>query len=153
MKRLVFSLVAILQLSGAAAFVTWKVVGAPDRTVDCNPQDLPANHVCLSTVRSWSSDEILWVDARPRKDWQGDGVTGSILVNDQEDWDLMEEQFVMTIFGDGSGTRNRVVVYCNQSGCSSSTYVADRLRERHGETLGFQVFVLHGGVKALRSEG
>lgn len=152
MKRLVFSLAAIFLLGGAAAFVTWKVVGPPDRTVVCDPLDLPPHHVCLSTVRSWSPDEILWADARPREDWKKDGVAGSILVNDQEDWDQMEEQFVMTIFGDGSGARNKVVVYCDQSGCSSSTYVAERLRERHGETLGFQVFVLHGGVKALRSE-
>ncbi|MEJ6582063.1 MAG: rhodanese-like domain-containing protein [Akkermansiaceae bacterium] len=152
MKRLILSLAAISILSGAAAFVTWKIVGPPDRSVECDPGDLPAHHVCFSTVRGWNPEEILWVDARLRENWKEDGVAGSILVNDQENWDDLEEQFVMTIFGDGSGTRNKVVVYCNQLGCSSSTYVADRLRERHGETLGFETYVLHGGVKALKSE-
>jgi len=152
MKRLIFSLALITMLSGMAAFVTWKIVGPPDRTVECDPEDLPVHHVCLATVRSWQPAEILWVDARPREDWDQDGVAGSILVNDQENWDDLEGQFVMTIFGDGSGTRNKVVVYCNQAGCSSSTYVADRLRDRHGETLGFEVYVLHGGVKAFKAE-
>ncbi|YCM44198.1 rhodanese-like domain-containing protein [Verrucomicrobiaceae bacterium 227] len=152
MKRLILWLVTITILSVAAALVTWKVVGPPDRSVGCDPEDLPAHHICLATARNWNPEEVLWVDARPRANWKEDGVAGSILVNDQENWDDLEEQFVMTLFGDGSGTRNKVVVYCNQSGCSSSTYVADRLRERHGETLGFEVFVLHGGVKALKAE-
>ena len=152
MKQLFLSLIGITLLSSAAAFVTWKLVGPPDRSVQCDPDDLPEHHVCLETVRSWDQGSILWVDARPRDLWKKDGVPGSILVNDQEDWEELEEQFVMSVFGDGSGTLNKVVVYCNQSGCSSSTYVADRLRERHAEALGFQVFVLHGGVKALQAE-
>ena len=153
MKNLIFAMVAISVLSGVAAFVTWKIVGPPDRSVVCDPVDLPAHHVCLATVREWNPREILWVDARPRESWKEDGVAGSVLVNDLENWDDLEEQFMMTIFGDGSGARKRVVVYCNQSGCSSSTYVADRLRERHGEALGFETYVLHGGVKALKAEG
>lgn len=152
MKKLLLSLVGITVLSGLAAIATWKIVGPPDRGVPCDPESIPESHVCLATVRDWVADEVLWVDARPRDYWQKDGVAGSILVNDQEDWFEMEEPFVMAVFGDGSKIKSKVVVYCNQEGCSSSTYVADRLREKHGDAMGFEVFVLHGGVKALQEE-
>lgn len=152
MKRLLLSLVGLTAFSGGAALVTWFVAGPPDRSVPCDPGNLPENHVCFATVREWEAADVLWVDARPRDYWERDGIEGSILVNDQEEWMVMEEPFVLAVFGDGSHLKSKVVVYCNQSGCSSSTYVADRLREKHGEALGFDVYVLHGGVKAFAEE-
>ncbi len=149
MKRFVFSLIGVSLLSAAASFITYKVIGAPDRSVACDQASLPEHFVCLATVREWPDDEILWVDARPRKDWEKDGVEGSVLVNDQEDWIDLEFDFMSKM---NEGLKPRVVVYCNQSGCGSSKYVAEQLRQRHAGTFGFQVFVLEGGVKALREE-
>ena len=149
MKRFVLSVVLVTLLSAAASFIPYKVVGPPDRSVPCDQANLPEHFVCLSTVRSWPADESMWVDARPRKDWEKDGVEGSILVNDQEEWVDLEPFFMMKMF---EALKPRVVVYCNQSGCGSSKYVAEQLREKHSETLGFQVFVLEGGIKALQEE-
>lgn len=149
MKRLLFSLVALTGLSGLAALITWKVVGEPDRSVVCDPAKLPEHFVCLAAVRKWPAEDLLWVDARPRADWEKDGVAGSVLVNDQEDWLDLEPEFMMNMMVE---TKPKVVVYCNQSGCGSSKYVAEQLRERHAQSLGFEVFVLEGGVKALLEE-
>lgn len=149
MKGFLLSLTALVFLSGAAALVTYRVVGPPDRSVACNPEDLPEHHVCLATVREWPPEEVLWVDARPRKDWERDGVEGAILLNDQEEWLDLEPEFVFQMTME---PKPRVVVYCNQSGCGSSKDVANRLRERHAEALGFEVFVLHGGARALQEE-
>jgi len=149
MKQFVLSLIGISLLSAVASFMTYKVVGAPDRSVACAQENLPEYFVCLTTVREWPEDEILWVDARPRKDWDKDGVEGSVLVNDQEDWLDLEFGFMSKMTDE---LKPRVVVYCNQSGCGSSKYVAEQLRQRHAETFGFQVFVLEGGIKALLEE-
>jgi rhodanese-related sulfurtransferase len=94
-------------------------------------------------------DQILWVDARPRKQWEENGVDGSILFNDQEDWIDLESNFMGKMNED---FKPIVVVYCNQSGCGSSKYVARQLREKHAEALGFQALVREGGINALKSE-
>lgn len=149
MKNLVFSLFTLVVLSGVAGLITWKVVGAPDRTVPCDPDDLPDHHVCLSTIREWPEEAVLWVDARPRADWEKNGLPGSVLVNDLEEWFDLEPGFMMQMMGN---PRPKVVVYCNQAGCGSSKYVANQLRERHAEALEFEVHVLQGGIEALLAE-
>lgn len=149
MKRFLLSVLAICLLSVVGAYLTYRVVGVPDRAVECDPDLLPEHHVCLETVREWPADDVLWVDARPRAEWERNGVEGSVLVNDQEDWLELEFDFLGRMT---ESLRARVVVYCNQSGCGSSKYVADRLRERHAGTFGFQVWVLEGGAKALAAE-
>lgn len=149
MKRLAVTTFCVSFLSSLAAFITFQMVGSPDRLVACGQDSLPEHFVCLSTVREWNSDEVLWVDARPRDQWQKDGVDGSVLVNDQEDWIDLEFFFMEKM---NEAYKPIVIVYCNQSGCGSSKYVADQLREKYSEALGFQVFVLEGGINALKQE-
>ncbi len=149
MKGFVIALFSLVILSGLAGLVTWRIVGAPDRSIPCDPENLPADHVCLSTIREWPEEGILWVDARPRAEWEKNGVQGSVLVNDVEEWFELEPEFMMQMMGH---PRPKVVVYCNQEGCGSSKYVANQLRERHAMALGFEVHVLQGGIKALLAE-
>ncbi|MDA7934684.1 rhodanese-like domain-containing protein [Akkermansiaceae bacterium] len=149
MKRLAVTIFCVSLLSSLAAFITFQVIGGPDRSVACDQAALPEYFVCLSTVRNWDESDILWVDARPRGQWEEDGIEGSVLVNDQEDWIDLEVGFMSKMI---EQLKPIVVVYCNQSGCGSSKYVANQLREKHAEALGFQVFVLEGGVNALREE-
>ena len=109
------------------------------------------HQVCLETVREWDAKTVLWVDARKRDKWQEDGVEGSVLVNEEDDWNEMVAEFAAVVFGDGE-VKQRVVVYCNKAGCKSSSEVSKRLREEMAEQFGFEVFVLHGGIKALKQE-
>ena len=151
MKRLIISIFTLLGLSAVAALVTWGVVGSPDRSVSCLEEELEEHQVCLETVREWDAKTVLWVDARKRDKWQEDGVEGSVLVNEEDDWNEMESEFATAVFGDGE-VKQRVVVYCNKAGCKSSSEVSKRLREGMAEQFGFEVFVLHGGIKALKQE-
>ena len=152
MNRLLISVCALMALSGIAALITWGVVGSPDRSVSCLEEALAEHHLCLETIREWPSETVLWVDARKRESWEKGGVAGSVLVNEHEDWGDMAAEFATAVFGDGEG-KERVVVYCDKAGCDSSKVVADRLREEMSRDFGFEVFVLHGGIKALEQEG
>ena len=152
MNRLLVSVCALMTLSGVAALITWRVVGSPDRSVSCLEDDLAEHHLCLETVREWPSETVLWVDARKRELWEEGGVAGSVLVNEHENWDEMVASFATEVFGGGE-VKLRVVVFCDKAGCDSSKVVADRLREEMSRDFGFEVFVLHGGIKALEQEG
>jgi len=148
MKRLLLSIVALVLFSAFGAGVTWWVRGGPDRSVACAEDDLKKGQVCLETVTSWGEDQVLWIDARPREKWEENGVPGSLLFNDQkeESWDDLDGIFMER---QATAPRPHVVVYCNTEGCGSSDIVAKHLREDFGEMLGFKVWVLYGGWKAL----
>jgi len=140
-----------MTLSGIAALITWGIVGSPNREISCLEEDLAEHHVCLETVREWESNTVLWVDARKREQWETNGLKGAVLVNELENWGDMVAEFAPAVFGDGE-VKQKVVVYCDKAGCGSSKIVADRLREEMAQDFGFEVFVLHGGIKALNQE-
>ena len=139
-----------MALSAIAALITWGVVGSPDRSVSCLEDDLAEHHLCLETVREWPSEDVLWVDARKREFWKKGGVADSVLVNEHEDWIEMAAGFATEVFR--RGKVKSVVVFCDKAGCDSSKVVADRLREEMSRGFEFEVFVLHGGIKALEQE-
>ncbi len=131
--------------------MTWWIVGPPDRSVPCVESNLKEGQICLETVLSWPSEEVLWIDARPRGKWEKNGVQDSLLFNDDkaEDWDAFDEAFMIV---QATAPRKNVVVYCNTEGCGSSDTVAQHLREDFAEMLGFKVWVLYGGWKALAAQ-
>ena len=90
---------------------------------------------------------VLWVDARSRAEWRRDGVPGSLLfnINPAEDMNQMEAAAAQRI-----SEAARVVVYCASDSCGVSSQVAARIRAMG---LGPEVYVLHGGWRALRAAG
>ena len=137
----------ILALALAGAGVTYLVRGAPDRSVPCDPATLKPDEVCLARVVGEWQGEVLWVDARSRAEWQRKAVAGSLLwnIDPQEDMQAFEAEGAMQMI-DG----RRVVVYCSNENCGVSRQVADRIRALQ---LGNEVFVLHGGWRALEAAG
>jgi len=86
---------------------------------------------------------VLWVDARPRGDWQRNGMAGAALWNLDTDENMQTfEAEVMLRMQDGL----RVVVYCNNENCGTSRQVAERIKALQS---GNEVFVLYGGWRAL----
>jgi len=140
-EGLLVSMVAVV-LAG----VTWVVVGAPDRSVPCLPENLEEGWVCLAALEE-ELEDIRWVDARPRAKWEENGMAESILLTDHngENWDDLLAEAAVQLFD-----APRVVVYCNETGCGSSQAVAEKLRELQ---LVERVDVLYGGWKALRAAG
>lgn len=153
MKKFIGGLLMIGLLSLVAAGLTWWIIGPPDRSIPCEQIELVKGDVCLKTVLTWEADSYLWVDARPRKLWKKNGVNGSVLFTDDKNEDEFEliEAFMNAVFRDGH-IFPKVIVYCNESGCESSKSIAVKLRDEYGMNLGFEVYVLHGGWKALAAE-
>ena len=137
--------VTIAAISLAAAGGTFWIKGPPERTFACDPATLKADEVCLQQI---SPDaKVLWVDARLRKDWQKNGVPGSVLWNldPSEDMQAFEAEIAMRIM-----ELPRVIVYCGDENCGLSRQIAERIR---GLQLGAEVSVLRGGWRALSEAG
>lgn len=138
------SIIATLAL--AAAGVTWRVKGPPVRAVPCNAAVLKPGEVCLEQVPL--GDDILWVDARTRREWQADGLPGSVLwsLESGEDTLAFEADIAARLMAGPS----QVVVYCGGVDCELSHDVAKRIRELDPAA---RVVVLHGGWRALQQAG
>ena len=121
----------------AAASGTYWIKGPPLRTVLCDPATLKPDEVCLQQIST--GDKILWVDARHRKDWEKNGLPGSVLWNldSDEDMQAFEADVAPRII-----ETPRVIVYCGDENCGLSRQVANRIRDLQ---LGAEVSVLHGG--------
>lgn len=137
----------ILTLALAGAGVTYFIRGAPERRVPCLQAELKPDEVCLDRVmREWQGG-VLWVDARSRAEWQREAVTGSLLwnIDQSEDMQAFEADAALRMM-DGQ----RVVVYCSNENCGVSRQIAERIKNLQ---LGNEVFVLHGGWRALQAAG
>jgi rhodanese-related sulfurtransferase len=138
-------LAVISVLALAAAGGTWLVTGPPARVLKCDPAVLKHDEVCLEQVPAGA--DVVWVDARPRAEWEKNGVPGSVL------WNLDPTED-MSAFEAGMAARaavsQRVIVYCGDENCGVSRQIAERIRALG---LGAEVSVLHGGWRALSEAG
>jgi rhodanese-related sulfurtransferase len=138
-------LASITAIALAAAGGTGLVKGPPDRLLHCDPATLKPDEVCLESIPA--DRDVVWVDARPRKDWEKSGVPGSVLWNldPAEDMQAFEAEVAMKI-----AMNPHVIVYCGDESCGVSRQIAERIRALD---LGAEVFVLHGGWRALSEAG
>ncbi|MEO5916149.1 MAG: rhodanese-like domain-containing protein [Luteolibacter sp.] len=138
-------LAAIGFISLTAAGGTFWLKGPPARTVICDPATLKPDEICLQQISP--DQKILWVDARHRKDWEKNGLPGSVLWNldSEEDMQAFEADIATRIM-----ETPRVIVYCGDENCGLSRQVAERIRSLQ---LGAEVSVLHGGWRALSEAG
>lgn len=134
----------IVALSTAAAGLTWHFQGGPDRSVPCSADLLKVGEICLANV---PTEGVIWVDARPRKQFEAGTLPGALLLTDDrhENWDELLVEAVPKLFD-----AKMVVIYCDTQACGSSEAVAKKLREL---SLGPEIRVLHGGWKALAAGG
>ena len=89
----------------------------------------------MNQARSWG-ENVIWVDARPDNEFEGDHIPGAILLNEDRWTDLLPQ-----LLGQWSPEK-KVVVYCSAQSCNASREVAKRLRD---EAQLRNVFVLDGG--------
>jgi rhodanese-related sulfurtransferase len=138
-------LTVIAALALAAAGGTFLVKGPPNRMFRCDHATLKPDEVCLDAIPT--ATNVVWVDARPRSDWEKNGVPGSLLWNldPAEDMQAFEAAIAVRIT-----TTPRVIVYCGDENCGVSRQIASRIR---GLDLGAEVSVLRGGWRALNEAG
>jgi hypothetical protein len=129
----------------AASGGTYLIKGPPVRLLFCDVATLKPDEVCLQQIPAGAA--VLWVDARPRKDWVKNGVEGSMLWNQDpaEDMLAFESEAAVRI-----AENPRVIVYCGDENCGISRQVAERIRRLD---LGAEISVLRGGWRALSEAG
>ena len=145
--RILLQMAAIAGVALLGAGATYLFHGPPARGVACDPAKLKPDEVCLSRVMDEWRNAVVWVDARSRREWRELSVAGSLLWNldTAEDMQAFEAAGAMRMM-DGQ----RVVVFCTNENCGTSRQVAERIR---GLQFGNEVFVLHGGWRALANAG
>ncbi len=138
-------LTAVVAISAAAAGGTFLIRGMPQGSYICDPATLKPDEICLQQIPSDTA--ILWVDARPRSQWEKSGLPGSVLWNldPAENMQAFEAEIVPKIL-----ENPRVIVYCGDENCGLSHEVARRIRALD---LGAEVSVLRGGWRALVDAG
>lgn len=134
---------AVVVIALGAALATYWVKGPPDRAVACDPAKLQSDEVCLERVLGEWKGRVLWIDARPRGEWERNGMTGSLL------WNIDTHENMQAFEAEAAGRMlegMRVVVYCSNENCGVSRQVAGRIKALQ---LGNEVWVLYGGWRAL----
>jgi rhodanese-related sulfurtransferase len=77
----------------------------------------------LVTAAMAQTDPVLWIDARPQKEFDARHVPGALCLN-EDDWDR-QLPAVLSAWNPAE----MVVVYCSSNACQSSREVAERLRQ------------------------
>jgi len=94
--------------------------------------------VDLGTALQWR-EKVLWVDARPREQFDAGHIPNALLLNSYE-WEELLDPFL-----DQWKSGQTVVVYCSSADCDLSKEIAQRLRK---EVQIPNVYVLKGGWRA-----
>ena len=102
----------------------------------------PVPLVEAATVRAWG-EQVLWVDARHREEFEAGHIEGAVLLNEDE-WGALIAAFLNEWDPD-----KPIVVYCDGGGCQASKAVAGRLIT---ELKLERVHVLKGGWKTWRQK-
>lgn len=84
----------------------------------------------------------LWVDARPRQEYEKEHIPGALLLNEDE-WNRQLPELLAQW-----SAEQVVIVYCSSLQCKASQAVARRL---HEET-GMEVKILKGGWEAWKKQ-
>ncbi|WAC19207.1 rhodanese-like domain-containing protein [Luteolibacter sp. SL250] len=136
-------MMVVVGVAAAAAGGTYLVKGPPGKALVCDPATLKPGEICLEQVQ----EPVVWIDARPRKDWQANGLPGSILWNldGAEDATAFEAEAMQKLF-----ENPRAVVYCSNEDCGVSQQVAEKIRKLDPD---FDVKALRGGWQALKDAG
>jgi rhodanese-related sulfurtransferase len=109
-------------------------------------EPLKEDEVTLALIQERWHGEVLWVDARLRKEYETAHVPEALLLNEQE-----ADQLLFDYFEKLQDNKRPIVVYCGSEACQSSRKIADYLRKR---LPGMEIYVLKGGWKAwLEGQG
>ena len=112
------------------------------KRVAWGPVQLAEGEMNLESILEIAAEEeVIWVDARSKADFDVGHIPGAVLLN-EDDWDAL---FVGLLDAWNGGSK--IIVYCSGGGCQASHWVAVRLRDE----LGFDdVWVLHHGWDAWK---
>lgn len=100
------------------------------------------DEVTLQDIEERWQNEVLWIDARLRSEYETAHVPGALLLNEQEADSLLFEYFERL-----QDNAKPIVVYCGGEACQASRKMRQYLLER---LPGAEIYVLKGGWKTLQ---
>lgn len=103
-------------------------------------EPVPDDEITLEEIAAKWQGEVLWIDARPRDQYETGHVPGALLLNEQEVNQLLQEHFEKL-----QDNQKPVIVYCGGEACQASRKMKEYLKERLPIE---EIHVLHGGWKA-----
>ena len=129
----------ILTLCGLALVPALAAMALHPKHPGWDPNRLAEGEILLSKAEALGRT-VLWVDARPEKEYQTEHIPGAVPLNEDR-WDSLLSSFLERWM-----PGQTVVVYCDSRLCDASRSVAKRLRESGAAP----VYVLKGGWEAWR---
>lgn len=139
MRQGLLQAVVLLVLAAVAAYATHHLhPRAPALYAVQMP--LQADEVTVAQVRERWGGQVIWLDARPRDQYEKEHIPGARLLNEQE----FDEQ-LLALLDDLSRADRPVVIYCSGQKCEASRHVREKLRTVVQLD---DCFILHGGWPA-----
>ncbi len=107
-------------------------------------EPLRDDEVSMKVIHEKFGDDVLWIDARPKDQFDAAHVPGALLLNEQG----FDEQ-LLTLLEALQTNAKPVVVYCSGQKCEASRKVMERLKG-----MGFvrEAWVLKGGFGAWHAK-
>jgi len=102
------------------------------------------DEVTLEVVQEKWKGDVLWIDARPRDQYDKAHIPGALLLNEQEADTLMFQHFEKL-----QDNTKPVVVYCDGAACQASRKMREYLKERLAIE---EIYILRGGWKAWQEK-
>jgi len=109
---------------------SWYLVDEPLRDDEVSLADI---------AKRWHGD-VLWIDARPRSQYEQGHVPSAFLLNEQE-----LEKLMFDLFEKLQDNTKPIIVYCGSEACQASRKMKDYLKERISTQ---EIYILHGGWKS-----
>lgn len=144
MNRLPVQVLMLVVLPVVPAAVTaWLHPRAPAWAVP----PLASDEVMVEQALAWP--RVLWLDARPRKDYDAACIAGAMLLNEDQWHELLPDVLDAWMQREAEASDEevplRIVIYCDSLSCASSRDVVQRLRSETGWD---EIYLLYGGWQA-----
>lgn len=138
--------VLLMSLAAGAAWATWRWHPQRPELYLMSERAAPGEITLTDALALEKTKGVLWLDARPRAEFEKGHIPGAHLLNLYE-WDDLMFPFMQVL--EEKGASHTLVIYCDAQKCAASRELRDRLNELPlGE---LDIRVLHGGWPAWKA--
>lgn len=122
MRQSLFQALLISSLAALAAAAVFQIhPRSPSLYLVQEP--LKADQVSLHEIRERWNDDVIWLDARPRDQFDAEHIPGALLLNEQE-----FDPLLLGILDTLQAASKPIIIYCGGQKCNASRHVREKLR-------------------------
>lgn len=144
--RSIWQTALLMSLASGAAWATWRWHPQRPELYLVSERAGPGEITLQDALALEQSKGVIWLDARPRAEFNKGHIPGAQLLNVYE-WDELMFPFMQLL--DEKGTGQTLIIYCDAQKCAASRELQEKLNELPlGE---LDIRVLHGGWPAWKA--